>query len=145
MRIDKFTLSALESILRHYRDPQTVFERIPTLQMIAAPIEVLQHKAEELAEVLPKSIGAYCTTQVAEVISRVGGGAMPEQNLPSRAVALCPRTLKLSRLEEKLRRLDIPIIGRVENDRLLFDMRTVRSDELHLIVKGLLQALTSEP
>ncbi|WPD22266.1 MAG: L-seryl-tRNA(Sec) selenium transferase [Candidatus Electrothrix scaldis] len=144
MRIDKFTLSALESILRHYREPQTVFERVPTLHMIATPIEVLQHKAEELAGVLQKNIGAYCTTQVAEVISRVGGGAMPEQNLPSWAVALYPRTLKLNLLEEKLRNLDIPIIGRVENDRLLFDMRTVRSDELHLIAKGLLQALISD-
>ncbi|MCI5121571.1 MAG: L-seryl-tRNA(Sec) selenium transferase, partial [Candidatus Electrothrix sp. AUS4] len=145
MRIDKFTLSALESILRHYREPQTVFERLPTLHMIATPIEILQHKAEELAEVLQKNIGAYCTTQVTEVISRVGGGAMPEQNLPSWAVALFPRTLKLSLLEEKLRKLDIPIIGRIENDRLLFDMRTVRSDELHLIAKGLLQVLTAAP
>jgi L-seryl-tRNA(Ser) seleniumtransferase len=52
--------------------------------------------------------------------------------------------MKLNRFEEKLRQLDIPIIGRVENDRLLLDMRTVRSDELHLIAKGLCQALAPQ-
>lgn len=144
LRIDKFTLSALESILRLYRDPQTVFERVPTLNMISAPIEVVQHKAEQLAEVLEKSISTYSIIQISEVMSRVGGGAMPEQNLPSRAVILRPLHMKINHLEAKLRSLDIPIIGRVENDHLLLDMRTVRSDELHLIAKGLDQALTSE-
>jgi len=141
LRIDKFTLSALESILRLYREPQTVLERVPTLNMISTPIEVIQHKAEQLAEVLEKGINTCCTVQITEVMSRVGGGAMPEQNLPSRAVVLRPLSMKINRLEEKLRKLDIPLVGRVENDRLLLDMRTVRSDELHLIAKGLRQAL----
>ena len=143
LRIDKFTLSALESILRLYRDPQTVFERVPTLNMISMPIEVVQHKAEQLAEtlMLQKGFSACCTVQVTEVMSRVGGGAMPEQNLPSRAVALQPLSMKINRLEGKLRQLDTPIIGRVENDRLLLDMRTVRADELQLIAQGLCQTL----
>ncbi|CAK8711683.1 L-seryl-tRNA(Sec) selenium transferase [Candidatus Electrothrix aarhusensis] len=144
LRIDKFTLSALESILRLYQEPQTVFERVPTLNMISTPIEAIQHKAKQLAEVLQKSISTCCTVQITEVMSRVGGGAMPEQNLPSRAVVLQPLSMKLNRFEEKLRQLDIPIIGRVENDRLLLDMRTVRSDELHLIAKGLCQALAPQ-
>ncbi len=144
LRIDKFTLSALESILRLYRAPQTVFERVPTLNMISTPIEAIQHKAKQLAEVLQKSISTCCTVQITEVMSRVGGGAMPEQNLPSRAVVLQPLSMKLNHLEEKMRQLDTPIIGRVENDRLLLDMRTVRSDELHLIAKGLCQALSPQ-
>ncbi|MCI5165127.1 MAG: L-seryl-tRNA(Sec) selenium transferase [Candidatus Electrothrix sp. GM3_4] len=145
LRIDKFTLSALESILRLYRNPQTVFDRVPTLNMISTPIEIIQHKAEQLAEVLEKGISTCCSVQIADVMSRVGGGAMPEQDLPSKAVVLQPLSMKLNRLEAKLRKLDIPIIGRVENDCLLLDMRTVSSDELHLIAKGLRQALASQP
>ncbi|MCI5211214.1 MAG: L-seryl-tRNA(Sec) selenium transferase, partial [Candidatus Electrothrix sp. ATG2] len=144
LRIDKFTLSALESILRLYRDPQTVFERVPTLNMISTPIEVIQHKAEQLASVLLKDISSCCTVQIAKVTARVGGGAMPEQNLPSWAVVLRPLTMKVNHLEKKLRKLNTPIIGRVENNRLLFDMRTVRSDELHMIAKGLRQFLVSK-
>ena len=143
MRIDKFTLSALESILRLYQDPQTVFERIPTLRMISAPLEEVQHRAEQLSEVLYKDISTYCTVQVKEVMSRVGGGAMPEQNLVSRAVVLQPLTITLNRLERQLRTLDTPLIGRAENDCLILDMRTVRSDELHLIAKGLGQVFAS--
>lgn len=143
LRIDKFTLSALESILRLYQDPQTVFERIPTLRMLSAPLEEVQHRAEQLAEVLYKSISRYCTVQVDEVMSRVGGGAMPEQNLASSAVVLQPLTITLNRLEQQLRTLDTPLIGRAENDCLVLDMRTVRSDELHLIAKGLGQVFAS--
>ncbi|WP_446011926.1 L-seryl-tRNA(Sec) selenium transferase [Candidatus Electrothrix sp.] len=145
MRIDKFTLSVLESILRLYRDPQTVFERVPTLHMISTPITLVHNKAEQLAKVLHKSLKDCCTVQVAEVMSQVGGGAMPEQDLESRAVVLQPLTMTLNRLEQKLRALEIPIIGRAENNRLLLDMRTIRSDELHLIDKGLRQALAAEP
>ncbi|MCP4343522.1 MAG: L-seryl-tRNA(Sec) selenium transferase [Desulfobulbaceae bacterium] len=145
LRIDKFTLSALESILRLYRDPQTVFERVPTLKMISASMEHVQSKAELLANALEKSISSCCTIQVAAAMSQVGGGAMPEQNLQSKAVALQPHTMTVNQLEKKLRALDIPLVGRVENDRLLLDMRTVRSNELHLIDKGLNQALTSAP
>ncbi|MCI5194347.1 MAG: L-seryl-tRNA(Sec) selenium transferase [Candidatus Electrothrix sp. AU1_5] len=143
LRIDKFTLSALESILRLYQDPQTVFERIPTLRMLSAPLEEVQHRAEQLAEVLYKSISRYCTVEVDEVMSRVGGGAMPEQNLASSAVVLQPLTITLNRLEQQLRTLDTPLIGRAENDCLVLDMRTVRSDELHLIAKGLGQVFAS--
>jgi L-seryl-tRNA(Ser) seleniumtransferase len=143
MRIDKFTLSALESILRLYRDPQTVFERVPTLHMIATPIDVIHNKAEQLAKVLQKSLRKCCTIEVMEVMSQVGGGAMPEQNLLSSAVILQPLTMTLNHLEKRLRCLDTPIIGRVENKSLILDLRTIRSDELHLVDKGLRQALAT--
>ncbi|MCI5223856.1 MAG: L-seryl-tRNA(Sec) selenium transferase, partial [Candidatus Electrothrix sp. AR4] len=141
MRIDKFTLSGLESILRLYRDPHTVFQRIPTLRMISASVDVVQSRAEQLADMLNKRISRFCVMQIAEVISRVGGGAMPEQNLLSRGLILQPLSMGVSHLEKKLRALDVPIIGRIEDDRLIIDMRTVRSDELHLIDKGLRQVL----
>jgi L-seryl-tRNA(Ser) seleniumtransferase len=144
MRIDKFTLSGLEAILRLYRDPQTVFERIPTLNMISTSVDVVQSRAEHLVDVLEKSIGRFCLIHIAEVISRVGGGAMPEQNLLSRGVILQPVSMGVSRLERKLRALDVPVIGRIEDDRLIIDMRTVRGDELHLISKGLRLVLAEE-
>jgi L-seryl-tRNA(Ser) seleniumtransferase len=150
MRIDKFTLSALESILRLYRDPQTVFERVPTLRMISASMEQVQYKAEQLAHALEKSAIAKnssfcCTVQVGETMSQVGGGAMPEQNIPSKAVFLQPNTMTVNQLEKKLRALPVPIIGRVENNHLILDMRTVRSDETDLINQGFHQAFTLEP
>lgn len=144
MRIDKFTLAGLESILRFYRDPQTVFDNIPTLTMISTPVEMVDRRAKRLARRLRKSIGTHCSVMVVDIMSRVGGGAMPEQNLPSRGVALQPASISMgiTHLESALRSLDVPIISRIEDDRLLLDLRTVADDELALIDKGLQQVIS---
>lgn len=63
-------------------------------------------------------------------MSRVGGGAMPEHGLSSWAVTFKPLQIHLSAMEQGLRKLSIPIIGRMENDSLLLDMRTVGDDEI---------------
>jgi len=144
MRIDKFTLAGLESILRFYRDPGTVFDNIPTLAMIAAPVEIVDRRAKRLARRLRKSIGEYCSIRVIDIMSRVGGGAMPEQNIASRGIALQPAGMSVSFLEKKLRSLDLPIITRIGEDQLLLDMRTIADDELALIDRGLLQVISAE-
>ena len=71
--------------------------------------------------------------------SRVGGGAMPEEDLESRAVVLEPHDRSVNRLEKDLRTNTLPIIGRIEEDRYLFDMRTVADDEICLIANILQQ------
>ncbi len=143
MRIDKFTLAGLESILRFYRDPQTVCDNIPTLAMISASVKLVDRRAKRLARRLRKSIGgSSCMISVTDVMSRVGGGAMPEQNLPSRGIALQPAEMTVSHLEKELRNLDVPIISRIEDDCLLLDMRTVADDELVTIDRGLQQVLS---
>ncbi len=137
LRIDKFTLSGLESILRLYRDEQTALATIPTLAMISASIEVVDKRARRLLRLLRKDLKSHCTFSVIDAASRVGGGAMPEQNLPSRAVTVEPQHLAVNRLECALRSRDIPVIGRIEADRLLLDMRTVGDDEVPLLHKAL--------
>ncbi len=139
LRIDKFTLSGLESILRLYRDERTALETIPTLAMIAAPVEVVDKRARRLLRRLRRDIKEQCRFSVVDSTSRVGGGAMPEQNVPSRSVALEPVHLSVNELERALRKQEIAMIGRIEDDRLLLDMRTVMDDELALIHKSLLQ------
>jgi len=66
---------------------------------------------------------------------------MPEQNLPSRAVALQPVTISVSRLERRLRNLAVPVIGRIEDDRFLLDMRTVADDEVGQLAGALATVL----
>ena len=84
-----------------------------------------------------KKLTAQCDTEIVSVESRVGGGAMPEQGLASRAVALHPRTMKLNDLEKKLRAASVPVIGRIENERMLFDMRTVADDEVAMLAESI--------
>ncbi len=141
LRIDKFTLAGLESILRLYRDPEKVTETIPTLAMIAAPAAVVDRRARRLLRRLRKELGSACDLALVDTTARVGGGAMPEQNLASRAVALAPAGLGVNHLEELLRREEIPVIGRIEDDRLLLDMRTVADDEVVLLADTLARIL----
>jgi L-seryl-tRNA(Ser) seleniumtransferase len=140
-RIDKLTLASLEAVLRLYLDESQAVQEIPTLAMIAAPAAVLQQRAVTLCEHCRQALGSSGRFDVVQVHSQVGGGAMPGQDLPSWAVSIRPLAMKLSRLEHSLRQAPVPVIGRVEDDRLLLDVRTVRQDELNLLCESLRSAL----
>lgn len=144
MRIDKFTLAGLESILRLYLDERKAVAEIPTLAMIAEPVETVKRRADRLARRIRKDLAGKCSVKVIEVTSRVGGGAMPEQNLSSRAVTLRPSSMTVSKFETQLRQLDLPVIGRIEEDLLVLDMRTVADDEVLLLAKSLQQVLSGQ-
>lgn len=141
MRIDKFTLAALESILRLYLDESQAVREIPTLAMIASSEQTVRERANECQRRVATQIKNFGSAEVVQVYSRVGGGAMPEQNILSWALAVRPSALKISQLEKSLRRATVPVIGRVENDCFLLDMRTVRDDEIDIIVESLWRSL----
>ena len=125
VRIDKFTLAGLEQIFRLYLDPSLAVQKIPTLAMIAQPAETCRRRADRLLRRLRRPLAGRCAVDRAEVESRVGGGSLPEQALASWAVRLRPAQFAVSVLEERLRRLPLPVVGRIEDDGLLLDMRTV--------------------
>lgn len=143
LRIDKFTLAGLESVLRLYLDESKALREIPTLAMITEPVAQVEERARDLAKRLACSLGGACHSEIVPVSSRVGGGAMPEQPVASWAVALKPRDINVAQMEEVLRYAQPPVIGRVEKDRLLLDMRTVAGDELDLLAASLQQALAA--
>jgi L-seryl-tRNA(Ser) seleniumtransferase len=137
MRIDKFTLAGLESILRLYLDEEKALQQIPTLAMIAAPLETVERRAKKLLRRVHPQLENTCELSIAGTIARVGGGAMPEQNLPSRALVIRPLDMTVNGLENILRKLDVPVIGRAEGNRLFLDMRTVADDEIKLLAECL--------
>jgi len=126
LRIDKFTLAALESTLKLYRDEGLAIKEIPTLRLLRL-----------------SKIGGL-SVQIKEGISRVGGGALPIQTLPTFVVAIRPIGTSLVRFEERLRYGKPPIIGRIEGDEVLLDMRTVQDEDLPLIPKVITQSLDTE-
>ncbi|MFV0436555.1 MAG: L-seryl-tRNA(Sec) selenium transferase [Desulfopila sp.] len=131
LRIDKFTLAALESILRLYYDPARALQDIPTLRMLTEQPAIIRERAKKIARRLG-AVAERCDVTVVETMSRVGGGAMPECNLNSWAVALRPknRDVSLNQLEKDFRWLTVPIIGRIEEEKLLLDARTIQDREI---------------
>jgi L-seryl-tRNA(Ser) seleniumtransferase len=125
LRIDKLTLSSLESVLRLYLEESEAIREIPTLAMIAMPEERIHQRAAHLCDRFSSAFSDVCRFAIMPVHSQVGGGALPEQNLASWAVALQPLSMKLNQLEQLLRSASVPVMGRVEKDCLILDLRTV--------------------
>lgn len=130
LRIDKFTLAGLEAVFRLYLDEAAALAGIPTLAMLSMDYAAIKKKASRLLRLLKKAGDLPCRVASVDTESRVGGGALPEQGLPSRAVALKPTSVSLNGLESALRSGPIPVIGRIDNDSLLLDMRTVADKEV---------------
>lgn len=134
LRVDKMTLAALEATLRLYRDQRQALEQIPTLRMIAASAAELEVRAKELAGVLRGLDGSgVLDIEVRQSSSQVGGGSLPGLDLPTRAVAVRSDRLSANGIEERLRANDPPIIGRIESDLFLMDLRTIMASEVELI------------
>lgn len=131
LRIDKLSLAALEATLRLYRAPHDPLQEVPVLRMLSAPQETVAARAAALAERLAAvgitDIGTEATS------ARVGGGTLPEQDLPSVALSLRLEGFTAAALSAALRRGRPPVIGRIAQDRLLLDLRSVEDDELPLI------------
>lgn len=139
LRIDKFTLAALETVLRLYYDKDKAVSSIPTLSMLSATPAIIERRANSLARKAKKTLAGKCNMTVSITGSRVGGGALPEEDLESRAVVLEPLDRTVNELEKNLRRSPLPVIGRIEEDRFILDMRTVGDDEVPIIVNILAQ------
>ena len=117
----------LKNYAEAYLDPATVIEKIPTLRMIAAKKEAVAARARRLGRRLsdlPVRISTLSS------VSRVGGGSLPLEELPTMLLALEPEKISANDLEGRLRLHDPPIVARIVDDRLCLDLRTVMSREL---------------
>ena len=135
MRVDKLTLAALEATLALYRDPARAFVDVPVLAMVTAPAESIRERADRLAAVL-RHHGLACDVVASE--AAVGGGAFPTARLASSAVALRGKSADL---ELKLRKAPQPIIGRIVDERIQLDLRSLLPDRDDDLANAALQAL----
>lgn len=134
LRVDKSTLAALQATLLHYLRGEAERE-IPVWRMVAAPLEALAGRAEALAAAL-RARGVPAAVVPAQ--STVGGGSLPGETLPTRAVALALESPDA--FAAALRRGDPPIVGRIQEGQLLLDPRTVAPEEDAALMEGVLAA-----
>jgi L-seryl-tRNA(Ser) seleniumtransferase len=137
LRIDKLTLAALEATLIQYLHPDQAAREIPTLRSLMMPFPEVAKRAKRLAAMLRRGGMAGLKVVLEKDVSAVGGGALPLKEIETMLVAVQYAGLSAVRLEEKLRRLEVPVIARIDEDEVLFDVRTVRDDEFPVIRNGL--------
>ena len=136
LRVDKMTLAALEATLKLYLDEKEALEHIPTLHMISLSKERLFAKAEVLKTRL-SDLDFKIT--IAEDKAEVGGGSYPASYLDSVIVKLEHSRLSATDIERRLLEVEIPIITRIKDNELIFDMRTLRTREFDLVKQALIE------
>ncbi|UCG54627.1 MAG: L-seryl-tRNA(Sec) selenium transferase [Dehalococcoidia bacterium] len=120
IRTDKITSVALTVTLKHYLQKEAI-EKIPVWQMIAADLRDIESRAKSIVAKLKE---AGLTASLVDGSSMVGGGSLPDQSLPTRLIAIKP-PYSLVDFAHQLRLATPPLLGRIEDEQYLIDMRTV--------------------
>lgn len=142
LRVDKLTIAALEATLGAYL--RAAWDEIPAIRMIRATPQELKRRAENfIRELRPELLLDEVEIEIADGSSLAGGGSTPSQSLPTRIIRIASARYSATKLEKRLRLAPagISVIARVEDDRLVLDLRTVFPEQEPLLIKTLAAAL----
>ena len=140
LRADKLVYAALEATVGAYLR-ETAERDIPVLRMLSLDRDVLEQRASKFAEGLRKVAGANVAVETVDGESVVGGGSAPGTRLDTVLVTVSHQTLRPEVIELKLRMAETPVVARIENDRVVIDLRTVGESEEELLMKTILAAV----
>ena len=132
LRVDKLTYAALEATLLAY--VKADHDAIPAIRMMRCPKEEISRRAEDVVNTVP---GTKLLLEVIDGESVIGGGAAPSAVLPTSLIAVSHKQMNVNELAATLRGEDPPVIARVEEGRVLLDLRTVFPEQDQIIVRAL--------
>jgi L-seryl-tRNA(Ser) seleniumtransferase len=124
-------LAILEATLKLYRDPDRLAQRLPTLRLLARPKTEIAALAGRLVAPVAAAVGNAFAVEAIDCNSQIGSGALPLETVPSAGLAIRPRAAggrALTALAAALRRLPMPVIGRVEDRSLVLDLRCLEDE-----------------
>lgn len=137
LRLSKLPLAALEATLTLYLQPEILTSELPTLRLLTRPLAHIQATAQALLTPLGQALAPRYTASVVELSSQIGSGSLPVERLPSAGIAIAPvldgrrgTGTALDALARALRALPLPVIGRVQDDRLVLDCRCLEEPRL---------------
>jgi len=139
LRVDKTTLAALDAVLTLYLEAVDL-PRLPTLLNLARPVAELERAAADLAkQLLPDAPSGWKFTVVPATAS-VGGGSFSEAEVPTRVLLWTGPRAQLEAVHRNLRTQDPALVGRITEDGLGVDLRTVAPEEYPQVAAALRQA-----
>ncbi len=132
LRVDKMTIAALNAVLSAYRTPETLEAEIPTLRFLSRTADDVEQLVDTVLPVFRAFLGDSGSAEKVESESQIGSGALPLNTLPSFSISITPAEpgeTALQAIVTRFRQLDMPVIGRLQEGRLLFDLRTLPAAE----------------
>jgi L-seryl-tRNA(Ser) seleniumtransferase len=134
LRIDKMRIAILEATLRLYRDPDRLAEKLPTLRLLARKKADIEAFAEQLIAPVSLAVGDAYKVELVACASQIGSGALPVETVPSAGLAIRPKAPRgaggaLAALATALRKLPVPVIGRIEEQSLVLDLRCLEDGD----------------
>lgn len=139
VRVDKMTLAALEGTLIDYARGEHRVHNIPTIHNLLVSIDILDERTKRFVTNLLQGTDNF-QAKIFPGTSQVGGGTMPDVQLPTLVISLKHHTLTVEQVGRKLRTHYKPaIVGRIQNDEFIIDLRTVTEEEEQLLLQALLQ------
>lgn len=136
VRVDKTCLMVLERTLHLFRDPDRLRREHPLYRMITTPIEVVRRRARDLVAALAAQAPSLHAA-AGETVAYLGSGSLPTEAIPSVMVTVSTNRLSAETLARGLRTDEAQVFGRIEDDRLRLDMRTVTDEEIPAIAAAL--------
>jgi L-seryl-tRNA(Ser) seleniumtransferase len=134
LRIDKMTIAALSAVLRLYSNPERLRTRLPALRLLARPLEDIRSIANRMRNPVAFTLEDVAAVETVLCESQIGSGALPTRKIPSAGLAIRPATERrgsgaaLERIARAFRQLPIPVIGRIQNGALIFDLRCLEEE-----------------
>lgn len=134
LRVDKMTISALFEVLKLYLDPDRLAQRLPTLRLLTRSQEEINELAKRICPPLVQAVDGLAEVSIVDCQSQIGSGSLPLDLLPSKAIAIKPKVTKgvgvaLEKISTAFRCLPTPVIGRINDDSLLFDLRCLEDED----------------
>jgi L-seryl-tRNA(Ser) seleniumtransferase len=135
LRAGKMTIAALSAVVRLYSDPRGVVERLPVLRLLTRPVTDIHAMADRLRCLLAPRLQGIATVETILCESQIGSGALPAQRVPSAGLAIRLAAKRnrsgaaVTRLARAFRELPIPVIGRIQDGALIFDLRCLEAEE----------------
>ena len=139
-RIDKFTATILEMIFHEYLNEEDAIKNIPVLSLITKDLKEIEKNANALFNKI-ENLKDVADINVEDTLSQIGGGSLPAERIKSKSVTIMPKNISTQSLEAKLRAGKNPVVGRISEEKLILDMRTVLEDEIDILAQKLIDIL----
>jgi len=133
LRVDKMTMAALSEVLKLYKHPEALIQELPTIRHLARQPEDIRHIAETVLPAFTQSAGDKAAVSIIPSSSQIGSGALPLDQLPSFSIQIKPiaeSDSSLQHLAMAFRKMPVPVVGRLHDGALLFDVRTLDDNAL---------------